>query len=154
MLTLQIKPIAHKELSIAQGSGYWTYGVVPETTSAECLVLDVPVTISFYQPIAKRSALAIQAGASSWFMLREAYYYEYEVPDPHLISYWHGENENRYWFGVINVSIGYEYAINNKWSVLAGPYFNFPLTGVGHGNVNLKSLGLKAAVKFNQYKLK
>ena len=134
--------------------GYWTNGVVPETTSAECLVFDVPVTLSFFQPISTKSSLAIQAGASSWFMLKEEYYYHYDNPDPNLVKYWHGNNENNYWFGVINLPIGYSYTFNNKWGILVGPYINFPLTGIGHGNVNLKSLGIKSAIRFNQYRVK
>ena len=134
--------------------GYWTNGVVPETTSAECLVFDVPVTLSFFQPISAKSTLAIQAGASSWFMLKEKYYYHYDNPDPDLVKYWHGNNENNYWFGVINLSIGYSYNFNNKWGILVGPYINFPLTGIGHGNVNLKSLGIKSAIRFSQYRVK
>ena len=134
--------------------GYWSYGVVPETTSAECLILDIPVTLSFYQSIDTRSGLTLQAGASSWFMLKEKYYYEYEDPNPSLVSNWYGTNENRYFFGVINLSLGYTYNVNNKWTILAGPYINFPLTGVGHGKVDLQSLGFKTAIRFNQYKLK
>ncbi len=134
-------------------TGFWTNGVVPDSTNAICDVLDVPVTVNYFQPINKKSNLIISGGLSSWFMLKEEYWYKYKSNDPDLVSWWGGENENRYWFSVINLSVSYEYALTNKWSVAVGPYINIPLSGVGHGNVELKSFGLKGALRFNKFKL-
>ena len=134
--------------------GYWTNGIVPETTNAKCQILDIPVMLNFFQPIKNKSGLAMQAGISSWFMLKEKYYYHYADDDPDLVQKWYGENENKYVFGVINLSLAYTYQFNKKWSLMAGPYVNFPLTGIGHGNVNLKSVGIKSSLRMNQYKLK
>ena len=133
--------------------GFWTNGVVPDSTNAVCKVLDVPVTISYYQPLGKNKSIVFHAGMSSWFMLREDYWYKYASNDPDLVKWWGGENENRYWFGIVNMAISYEYMINNTWSIMAGPYLNLPLTGVGHGNVALRSFGFRTSLRLNKYKL-
>lgn len=134
--------------------GFWTNGIVPETTNAKCQILDIPIMLNFFQPIKNKSGLAMQAGISSWFMLKEKYYYHYVDDDPDLVRKWYGENENKYVFGVINLSLAYTYQFNKIWSLMAGPYVNFPLTGIGHGNVNLKSVGVKSSLRLNKYKLK
>ncbi len=133
--------------------GFWTNGIVPDSTNAVCDVLDVPITVNYFQPINNKSNLIISGGVSSWFMLKEEYWYKYKSNDPDLVNWWGGENENRYWFSVINLSVSYEYALTKKWSVAVGPYINIPLSGVGHGNVELQSFGLKGALRFNKFKL-
>ncbi|MCK5102925.1 MAG: hypothetical protein KAR17_08920 [Cyclobacteriaceae bacterium] len=63
------------------------------------------------------------------------------------------ENENRYWFGILNMAVSYEHILTNEWSYMVGPYVNLPLTGIGHGNVELRSFGTRASVRLNRYKL-
>ncbi len=137
----------------APPKGFWTNGVVPDSTNAACQVLDVPVTLSYFHPAGRRGSIVFHAGMSSWFMLKEKYYYKYVSGDPDLVKNWHGQNENNYWFGILNLSVSYEYMLNNKWSVAIGPYYNLPLTGLGHGNVELTSFGLRSSVRFNKYQL-
>jgi len=133
--------------------GFWTNGIVPDSTNAVCDVLDVPITVNYFQPINNKSNLIISGGLSSWFMIKEEYWYKYESNDPNLVSWWGGENENRYWFSVINLRVSYEYALTKKWSAAVGSYINIPLSGVGHGNVELQSFGLKGTLRFNKFKL-
>ncbi|HHL52410.1 MAG TPA: hypothetical protein ENJ39_03465 [Flammeovirgaceae bacterium] len=134
--------------------GFWTNGVVPDSTNAQCRILEVPLTVNWYQPLSRRSQLVVRGGLSSWFMLREDYWYKYSSNNPDLVQWWGGSNENRYWFGIAHLSLGYEFMITPRWSVLAGPYINIPLTGVGHGNVALRNFGFKGAFRLNRYRLK
>lgn len=133
--------------------GFWTGGVVPDSTDAMCEILDVPVTVSYFMPAGKKGSVVFQAGLSSWFMLKEEYYFKYTSNDPDLVKEWYGENANRYWFGIVNMAISYEFQLSNNWSLMAGPYFNLPLTGIGHGNVKLRSFGIRTSLMLNNYKL-
>ena len=152
-VNLSEKKYSAKGREYSPPKGFWTNGVVPDSTNAVCQILDVPVTISYYHPVGKKGSIVFHGGLSSWFMLREDYWYKYASNDPDLVSWWGGENEYRYWFGIFNPAISYEYMLTNKWSVMAGPYVNLPLTGIGHGNVELKSFGLRASVRINRFKL-
>jgi hypothetical protein len=134
--------------------GYWTRGIVPDETYGECSVLDIPINLTYYIPNARGQSFFLRAGLSSWLMLEEHYYYEYDNNnDPDLVSYWGGENENYHYFSVVNLSAGFEHPLSTKVSVLAEPYFNIPLAGVGFGAVDLHSTGLKLTMKINHYKL-
>jgi hypothetical protein len=42
--------------------------------------------------------------------------------------------------------------MNNRYSILAEPYLNIPLGGVGFGEVDLHSTGMKVTFKINRYK--
>lgn len=147
------KKYSAKGREYAPPNGFWTNGVVPDSTNATCQVLDVPITLSYFQPVGNKGMIIFHAGMSSWFMLKEKYYYKYASNDPDLVKNWHGNNENRYWFGILNLAMSYEQMLNNKWSVAIGPYYNLPLTGVGHGNVELTSFGLRSSLKYNKYRL-
>jgi len=133
--------------------GFWTNGVVPNETLGECNVLDIPLNLTYYIPNLKGQAFFIRSGLSSWLMLEEHYYYNYNSNDPDLVKYWGGENENYHFFSILNFSAGFEHPINDKYSILAEPYVNIPLGGVGFGEVDLHSAGMKVTFKINRYKL-
>ncbi len=133
--------------------GYWTYGVVPETTRASCNVLDIPINLSYYFPLPSGQRFVVRGGISSWLMLEEHYWYKYELNDPDLVQYWGGENENYHFFSVVNLSAGFEHLLSQRFSVLVEPYFNISLGGVGFGKVDLYSTGIKFSLKSKHYKL-
>jgi hypothetical protein len=152
-INISEKKYSAKGREYAPPKGFWTNGVVPDSTNASCQVLDIPLTLSYFQPVGHQGSIVFHAGLSSWFMLKEKYYYKYISNDPDLVKSWHGENENRYWFGIVNMAVSYEHVIHNRWSIMAGPYLNLPLVGVGHGNVELRSFGMRASLRLNKYKL-
>jgi hypothetical protein len=150
---LSTKKYQAKGREYSPPKGFWTNGIVPDSTNAECQVLDVPITASYFQPINDKSNIIISGGVSSWFVLTEEYWYKYKSNNPDLVSWWGGKNENQYWLSIINLSIAYEYNLNKNIGVAFGPYINIPLSGVGHGNVELQSFGFKGALRFNKFKL-
>ena len=133
--------------------GFWTNGEVPKVTEGTCNVLDIPVNISYYIPTSKEQRFFIRGGISSWLMLKEKYNFEYKSNDPDLISSWQGKNENYHFFSILNFSAGFEQPLNQRMSLLVEPYLNIPLTGIGFGNVDLHSTGLKFALKLKHFKL-
>ena len=69
------------------------------------------------------------------------------------MTYWGGENENYHFLSILNFSAGFEHPIDDKYSILAEPYVNIPLGGVGFGEVDLHSAGMEVTFKINRYKL-
>jgi hypothetical protein len=76
-------------------------------------------------------------------MKRETYEYYYKYPSGQTNTKdWTIHNQNQNFLSILNLSGGYQYYFNNRISVMAEPYVNLPLSGVGAGKVKLKSGGI------------
>jgi hypothetical protein len=128
--------------------GFWTRNIVPQSTYGTCKVLEIPILIAYYPKGALRSGWFTRIGFTSYFMLQERYYYSYESQDTDLIRKWYGDNEYQHWFGIGHLSIGYHRKLGNKSSLQLAPYCQVPLTGLGHGNSKLWSIGINASFNF------
>lgn len=123
-------------------SVYWQDGISPEKTFAECLILDIPVSLKydFLHPN-HRSRFFAGVSLSSYIMLNEEYRFRYENPDSGLREGWNGKTGTRHWMSNAGFSIGYELDIHPNWSLRAEPFVKMPLKEVGWGNVRLYSVG-------------
>jgi hypothetical protein len=121
----------------------------PSDVAANCKVLDIPLNIS-YQVFGKgKNTLAFGTGLSSYLMLREHYRFDYDnnpALEPFRLDI---ANQNKHWFGVLNINATFQRRINSKFSAVAQPYLKLPLTGIGNGNVNLRSAGVALGVNWN-----
>ena len=111
---------------------------------AECNVVDIPLNLRYAFYRQGRNTISLEAGLSSYLMLRERYSYEYGHYDPRVYEY---RNQNRHFMGVGNAGIAFERRLNDKMSIGLQPFIKVPLTGIGQGNVKLISAG--AAVQLN-----
>jgi hypothetical protein len=132
--------------------GFWTRKIAPVETDGECTVLEIPVGLTFYPKGYDQSGFFSEVGMSSFLMLEEHYYYHYDVPDNDLVRYWGGENENRHWLGILNLSVGYNLLISRHFSARLAPYAQIPLSGVGHGQVKLTDVGLHVSLHYGLLK--
>ncbi|WP_192347644.1 hypothetical protein [Algoriphagus sp. Y33] len=126
------------------------YGDQPDRVLGECDILDIPLNVRFYPIEGKLQRFFASAGLSSYLMLREHYKLEYRniqtgYPYSHELDF---KGANNHFFGVVNFSVGYERKLGNKLSVQVEPYFKVPITGVGEGDISLKSTGLFVGLKF------
>ncbi|HEX5172436.1 MAG TPA: hypothetical protein VFW11_24840 [Cyclobacteriaceae bacterium] len=124
--------------------GYWSYvtnGVVPEKVDGNCLVLEVPLSLSFNIVETKRSRVFATAGISSYFMRSEKYQYTFEDPNPGSAKGWSTDKPSSYWFGIGNLSVGYDFRVSPTLSFGLEPYYRIPFAEVGWANIDLYSLG-------------
>jgi hypothetical protein len=129
---------------------YWTsYYPKPVDVKGNCKVIDLPLNIRYNFLTRERYNIYLSGGLSSYLMLREDYKYIYNVDDTGLYNGWHGKNENKHFFKVINLSAGYERKLNQRFSLQAEPFIKLPTAGVGYGRIKLLSTGLFMAVKYN-----
>jgi hypothetical protein len=128
--------------------GFWTRKIAPQSTTGFCHILEVPVMVGYYPQGMLRSGFFAKAGFTSFFMLKERYYFHYDLPDEDLVKKWYGHNEYRHWFGIGQVSAGYHLRLGKRTSLQLAPYFQIPLTGLGHGKVKLWSMGMQANFSF------
>jgi hypothetical protein len=57
-------------------------------------------------------------------------------------------SDNKHWFSVLNLSLGYEKQVGRNISLQAEPFFKQPLRGLGFGNVKLNTTGIYFSVKY------
>ena len=131
-----------------KGRGLWTRGVVPDTTMGQCTVLDIPINLRYYPLGGKRHKLFLSSGISSYIFLTENYEFIYEMNAPDLIQGWNGKNEVQNYFGILNLSLGYQLALPNNFFLQVEPYFKLPLAKVGFGNVDLMTTGVFFTAKY------
>ena len=127
--------------------GFWTRAIAPQSTEATTRILQVPILFGFYPKASDQSGFYVQAGLTSYFMLKERYAYNYDLPDPDLRRKWGTKNQFNHWLGIGQLSIGYNLLLGNMTSLQIEPYIQIPFSGVGHGNVKVWSIGLSS--KFN-----
>lgn len=123
--------------------------VTPTRVAANCKVLDIPVNINYRVYSKGGNSLLLGTGLSSYLMLRERYRFDYDnnpAMSPFRLDI---ANQNQHWFGVLNLNATYQRRINNKLSLVAQPYLKLPLTGIGNGQVNLRSSGVALGIGWN-----
>ncbi|GAA4424562.1 hypothetical protein GCM10023188_04520 [Pontibacter saemangeumensis] len=131
------------------GAYYWQGKKIPDAIDATCRVLDIPLNLEYRLLQRNKSALAIQAGLSSYIMLDEKYTYIYGTGYSTYEKIWEVKNENRHWFKVQNISISYTHHLSPSFFVGAEPYVKIPRSGIGAGNVKLTSAGIFISAGYN-----
>ncbi len=147
-LIVGTKKYMAKGREYGKGRGLWTRGVVPDTTMGSCLVLDIPINVRFYPVAGDRHRLFVSTGISSYIFLTEDYDFLYAVNAPDLIQGWEGKNEVQNYFGVVNLSLGYELRLERHLHLQVEPFFKLPLDQLGFGNVELLSTGVYFTLKY------
>src|SRR6185437_4122101 len=124
-------------------AGFWNNYPDLNYIDANCKVYEVPLIINYNFSQASTHFWFASAGISSYFMKKEKYYYTPKDPsiqypyDSYIVN-----NKNKHYFSSARLSAGYERKFSKTISVIAEPYLNLPLAGVGYGKVNLYSTGI------------
>ena len=125
--------------------GFWTRKIAPQSTTGRCDILELPLSLNYHRQLKSGAGLRVSAGLSSLLMLRQRYYYQYDLPDDDLIRKWKSNELNSYWFSLGTLSLGYDVPVSTSTSISIVPYMQFPVKGIGHGNVRLYSAGIAAS---------
>lgn len=130
-------------------SGWWQNREL-HTVQGYCAMFDIPVNIRYDFSVNKKQRWFASAGASSYIMTREDYTYNYSYTGSSSIRqyYWESDSSSTYLFSILNLSAGFERALNKRFSIQAEPYFKFPLKGLGYGKLDLNSYGIYFSVKY------
>ena len=131
--------------------GGWYQDIEPMRMDAKCDVIEIPVSLAYYINGFRNSGFFADLGISSYMLHSEWYGFSYNDALVRPIEYVDvvAEDENSHLVGVGRFSIGYQKVFTDNTSLQIAPYLQFPLTGIGAGQVNLYSSGVQVAVKFN-----
>ena len=124
-------------------AGFWNYYPYLKSIDANCKIYEVPLSVNYNFSQNAKHLWFVSAGLSSYFMKKEDYSYISKSPSGQ-ISYndYTVRNQNQHYFSSVRLSAGYEKKVSNKISIIAEPYFNLPLSGIGYGKVKLHSAGI------------
>ncbi len=122
---------------------------------ANCDVIDIPVNINYKVLNMKKMSVSINTGLSSYFMLKERYeFINGQVGGQQQVSNLEITNQNRHLLGVANVSVTLDHKISESVSIGVQPFAKIPLTGIGNGNVNLRSTGMSFSLNIGLFPAK
>lgn len=129
---------------------YWDYqtnGVKPSLINGSCSVIDIPITVGY--DILQRSkwTWSVSGGLSTYILLDEQYYYEYELPNPGAATSWVTDENSTLRWSIANASVSGEYHLLPGTIVRIEPFLQAPLREVGWGNVSLYGYGVLFTIK-------
>jgi hypothetical protein len=132
--------------------GFWPQGSKPNgLASGTCQVVEVPVNLRYALVANPRGRVFVGAGVSSYFLLREDYQFAMlnQANQRQWNWSWGVENQNRHWFGILNLSAGYNRQLSSRWAIQAEPFIKLPLAnGVGAGQLGLHSTGVFFSLRY------
>lgn len=121
-----------------------------DNIDASCAVLEIPIQASYTVMEDKLRSIDINAGLSSYLMLKEDYRLRY-LPQAGLPDrVWEKVNANQHYLSVVDLSATYYIKLKQqRFKIGVEPYVKIPLTGIGEGSVNLKSSGISFKVRYD-----
>ncbi|MBB5397773.1 hypothetical protein [Mucilaginibacter sp. AK015] len=133
----------------ANYSTAYKFATDPVSVSASCIVLDIPLNVGYQIYNKGGNKFSLGTGLSSYFMLRENYTFNYAGAYPGGPATYNIRNQNKHIMGVLNLNMTYQRELSSKFGLGIQPYYKLPLTGIGYGQVNLKSAGVAVGVTWN-----
>ena len=126
----------------------WTENY-PNSVSADCRVLDIPLNISYTFLRRKNKIISAGSGISSYIMLKENYRFNYTQNDPNNPLAYQVVNQNQHWLSILNLQASFEQRINSRISMSIQPYWKVPLRDIGFAGVKLQSFGTAVNLIYN-----
>lgn len=124
-----------------------------EEIDALCKVLEVPLRLSFLAVDREKTNISLNAGLSSYFMLKENYRFQYTAAAGGKERFVEERNANQHYLSVVDLSATYYIKLKDKNLGLGlEPYVKIPLSGIGEGRVPLKSSGISLKLRYDFHK--
>lgn len=129
-------------------------------TDARLITLDLPVNIRYQVGKLTKPLFHVSAGLSSIAFLGENYAYTYQVAQPILVtgptrptptpqppvqetqSVSAGAFQNIYWGRIVNVSVGVQRPLGDRFLFSVDPYLKYPIGSLTQENLRLGSAGV------------
>ena len=127
----------------------WTNGVVAKDVLADCDILEVPLSLTWHPRGSSRSGPYLGGGLTSYFLRTEQFTFKYDVDDPTLIGSWREDNANRHLFGMGQLNLGYQRTAGRRSAFQVETFVQLPLTDIGHGRVDLFTVGASVNYGFD-----
>lgn len=117
--------------------------------NAACKVLEIPLRASYSLSDNKSRSIELNGGLSSYLMLKENYVFKYTAASGKKDRITEKTNANQHFLSVLDLSATYNIKLNSKLGFGVEPYVKIPLSGIGEGNVPLKSSGVSLKLRYD-----
>jgi hypothetical protein len=142
-----------KDYAVSSTDNLYSGSYLSTTTvdiNAQCKVLEIPLRASLKVREDKKRTITINAGLSSYMMLREKYVFEYNSALTRTNKIMDVRNGGQHILSVVDLSATYNIKLENKKLALGlEPYIKIPLAGIGENSVPLKSSGLSLKLSYD-----
>jgi hypothetical protein len=117
-----------------------------DDVSGNCKMIEIPVSLKYNFSQHKNSNWFATVGASSYFMKKQNYSYDY---------YWGGwqytrkrsyDTSSTYLISNVGLSVGYSHRLGNFADLRVEPYLKLPVSGIGIGSLPMFSTGLQIGI--------
>lgn len=130
--------------------GSWNRSNALTGVDASCAVLEIPLQASYLLTEDRGRSIRLNAGISSYLMLKEDYKFRYDYASGPASRYLEKTNANQHLMSVVDLSATYFFKVQDSHLKLGlEPFVKIPLTGVGEGRVNLKSSGVSLKIRYD-----
>lgn len=117
---------------------------------ALCKVLEIPLKATYNLTENQNRSIEINAGLSSYIMLKENYVFKYQPSTGRKDRINEVTNANQHFLSVLDLSATYNIKLKSKKLALGfEPYIKIPLSGIGEGDVPLKSSGISLKLRYD-----
>ncbi|HTE23330.1 hypothetical protein [Flavitalea sp.] len=118
------------------------------SVDGSCRMFEIPVSFKYDITNTYKSNFFVTGGLSSYIMKNEDYdiLYLYNSSGSKALHPYSYKNSSTNLFSEIRITGGYSLKLPKSFSVRIEPYFNIPVSGVGHGDLNLMSGGINAGI--------
>jgi hypothetical protein len=111
-------------------------------------VWELPFTLRFDFAHHNKTKFFANAGLSSYFIMKQTYIYFFHWAQNPLAYKVTDNQQANYWFGVADISVGFEAEIGKGFSFQAEPFLKLPLQNMGMENLKLTSYGFLLSFKY------
>jgi hypothetical protein len=130
----------------------WQWYAGTYDLTANCRVTEIPLDLR-YEVLSKPGyAVFTSLGLNSLLMRNERYSYDWTANGQTFTKSAEVLKGSNHFLSVLNVSVGFEKPLGQRWSAQVEPFWQFPLGGVGAGKVRLTSAGASFSLKFGLLK--
>jgi hypothetical protein len=112
-------------------------------------ITEIPLTLRYNIKKEKNTGFFASAGSVSYIIHKEHYNYTYTKNGEQKQSIKYNNKASNNWFSNVQVSIGYEHAVNKIGKIRIEPYYRIPLQGIGISNLPVTSVGINFAFTKN-----
>jgi hypothetical protein len=110
---------------------------------------ELPFTLRYDFARKEKTRFFANAGLSSYFMMKQSYIYFVHTSQQRMAAWKTSNNQQvNYWFGVADISFGFETEVGKGVSFQAEPFVKLPLRNMGVENLRLNSYGFLLTFRY------
>lgn len=118
---------------------------------ADCFVYEIPLLLRYDFAQKPTTLYYASGGFVSYIMKKEDYVYNY-LKNGEAYTAARSYKGNSHFLSALQLSVGIEKKLSDKFALLAAPSVTVPINGIGNGKVKLHSISLQAGIKYRPFR--